>query len=189
MAALSTVAAIPLSILANQNVDGAIAVVIGVPAAAVGAVVARRLPRNPLGWLLLAIGTCLVLANDGSDYALLAYRLGHRLPLGMVALGVNQLWGPAIELLVLVILLFPDGTLASPAMALGGRSVLHTSMSSKSRASPWRRRKRSPGVPCGSTPTAARTPPTTRPAGTRRPCTSVTWLSWPSCWPSSPARC
>ena len=113
VAALSTVATIPLSILANQNVDGAIAVVIGVPAAAVGAVVARRLPRNPLGWLLLAVGTCLVLANDGSDYALLAYRLGHRLPLGMVALGVNQLWGPAIELLVLVILLFPDGTLAS----------------------------------------------------------------------------
>jgi hypothetical protein len=112
-AALSTVAAIPLSVLANQNVDGAIALVIGLPAAAVGAVVARRLPRNPLGWLLLAIGGCLILANDGSDYALLAYRLGHRLPLGVVALGVNQLWGPAIELLGLVILLFPDGTLAS----------------------------------------------------------------------------
>jgi hypothetical protein len=113
VAALSTVAAIPLSVLANQNVDGAIALVIGLPAAAVGAVVARRLPRNPLGWLLLAIGCCLILANDGSDYALLAYRLGYRLPLGVVALGLNQLWGPGIELLGLVILLFPDGRPAS----------------------------------------------------------------------------
>ena len=32
VAALSTVAAIPLSVLANQNVDGAIALVIGLPA-------------------------------------------------------------------------------------------------------------------------------------------------------------
>jgi hypothetical protein len=113
LVALATVATIPLSILANENVDGLIALVIGIPAAAVGVVVARRQPRNPLGWLLLAIGTCLVLANDGSDYALLAYRLGHRLPLGLLALGLNQLWGPAIELFGLVILLFPDGRLAS----------------------------------------------------------------------------
>jgi len=125
VAALSTVAAIPLSVLANQNVAGAIALVIGLPAAAVGAVVARRLPCNPLGWLLLAIGGCLILANDGSDYALLAYRLGHRLPLGVVALGANQLWGPAIELLGLVILLFPRWHAGVTAMAVGGRSVLH----------------------------------------------------------------
>ena len=113
VAVLSTVATIPLSILANENVDGLIALVIGIPAAAVGVVVARRQPRNPLGWLLLAIGTCLVLANDGSDYALLAYGLGQHLPLGLLALGLNQLWGPAIELFGLVILLFPDGRLAS----------------------------------------------------------------------------
>jgi hypothetical protein len=113
LAALCTVATIPLSILARENVDGSIALVIGIPAAAVGIVVARRLPRNPLGWLLLAIGTCLIVANDGSDYALLAYRLGYHLPLGLLALGLNQFWTPAIELLGLVILLFPDGRLAS----------------------------------------------------------------------------
>jgi hypothetical protein len=113
LAALSTVATIPLSILSHENVDGSIALVIGIPAAAVGIVVGRRLPRNPLGWLLLAIGTCLIVANDGSDYALLAYRLGHHLPLGLLALGLNQLWGPGIELLGLVILLFPDGRLTS----------------------------------------------------------------------------
>ncbi len=113
VAALSTLATIPLSILANENVDGLIALVIGIPAAAVGFLVARRLPRNPLGWLLLAIGTCLIVANDGSDYALLAYRPGHHLPFGLLALGLNQLWAPAIELFGLVILLFPDGRLAS----------------------------------------------------------------------------
>ena len=114
LAALSTVALVPLSVLAHQNFDAAVALVIGIPAAAVGAVAARRLPRNPVAWLLLAIGICLLLATDGSDYALLAYRLGHHhLPLSLVALGVNQLWGPAIELLGLVILLFPDGRLPS----------------------------------------------------------------------------
>jgi hypothetical protein len=114
LAVLSTVALVPLAALARQNVNGAIALVIGVPAAAVGAVAARRLPRNPVAWLLLATGICLILATDGSDYALLAYRIGHHhLPLGLLALGVNQLWGPALELLGLVILLFPDGRLAS----------------------------------------------------------------------------
>jgi hypothetical protein len=48
LAALSTVALVPLAALAHQNVNGAIALVIGVPAAAVGAVAARRLPRNPV---------------------------------------------------------------------------------------------------------------------------------------------
>jgi hypothetical protein len=113
VAALATVATIPLSLLSNENVDGLTALVIGIPSAAVGFVVARRLPRNPVGWLLLAIGVCLILANDGSDYALLAYRLGYHLPLGLLALWLNQLWGPAIVLFGLVILLFPDGGLVS----------------------------------------------------------------------------
>jgi hypothetical protein len=80
LAVLSTVALVPLSVLARQNVNGAIALVIGIPAAAVGAVAARRLPRNPVAWLLLAIGICLILATDGSDYTLPAYRLGHPEP-------------------------------------------------------------------------------------------------------------
>jgi hypothetical protein len=113
LAALFTAATIPLSLLSHQNPDGLIALVIAIPAAAVGLVVAWRLPRNPLGWLLLAIGACLLLANDGSDYALLAYRLGYHLPFGLLALGLNQLWGPALILFGLVILLFPDGRLTS----------------------------------------------------------------------------
>jgi hypothetical protein len=72
LAALSTVALVPLSIQTGQAFNGVVALVIGIPAAAVGLVVARRQPRNPLGWLLLAIGLCLILATDGSDSAFAA---------------------------------------------------------------------------------------------------------------------
>jgi hypothetical protein len=113
LAAVSTVATVPLSILTGQGIGGLTALVIGTPAAAVGAVVAWRQPRNPLGWLLLVIGDCLILANDGSDYALLAFRPGHHLPLGLLALALGQLWAVGIELFGLVVLLFPDGRLAS----------------------------------------------------------------------------
>ncbi|MGH3256636.1 MAG: hypothetical protein ACRDOU_14795 [Streptosporangiaceae bacterium] len=45
--------------------DGVIAVVIGVPCAVVGWVVARRQPANPLGWLFLVIAVCLLLSTEG----------------------------------------------------------------------------------------------------------------------------
>ena len=47
------------------------------------------------------------------DYALLAYRSGRHLPLGPAALVLDQLWGPGLELLIVVVLLFPDGRLSS----------------------------------------------------------------------------
>jgi hypothetical protein len=113
LAALSLAATIPLSLLTGQLFNGAVPLVIGVPCAGVGTVVARRQPRNPIGWLFLVIAACLFLSNDGSDYALLSYRLGHHLPLGPVGLAVGQLWGPSLLLLFVVILLFPDGRLPS----------------------------------------------------------------------------
>ena len=110
---VSTVAMLPLTLLANQVFSGAVALVIGVPCAGVGVVVARRQPRNPIGWLFLVIGACLILATDGMDYALLAYRSGRHLPLGPAALVLDQLWGPGLALLIVVVLLFPDGRLPS----------------------------------------------------------------------------
>ena len=77
---LSFAAAIPLILLSHQLDSGVIAAVMGVPCAAVGIVVTRRQRENPLGWLFLAIGVCLFLSTAGADYAVLAYRLGHRLP-------------------------------------------------------------------------------------------------------------
>ena len=113
LAVLSFAAAVLLGLLSAQLDSGVIAAVIGVPCAAVGMVVTRRQRENPLGWLFLVIGICLFLSTVGADYAVLAYRLGHRLPFGPVALALNQLWGPSLVLFTVAILLFPDGRLPS----------------------------------------------------------------------------
>ena len=113
LAALSLVATLPLSLLARQFGDGIVAVVIGIPCAGVGVLVARRQPGNPLGWLFLVAASCLFLATDGGDYASLVYRHGYRLPLGAVGLACDGLWPAGLALFLVVILLFPDGTLSS----------------------------------------------------------------------------
>lgn len=111
LAVLSLAVMIPLSVVSRQPGDGLVALVIGVPYACVGAVVARRQPRNPLGWLFLAIAVCLFLSTIGGDYAVLAYRLGRHLPFAAVGLALDQLWSDGLVLFVLAILLFPDGRL------------------------------------------------------------------------------
>jgi len=111
LAALSLVAMIPLTLMAHQLFNGLVALVIGVPCAVVGVLVARRQPGNPIGWLFLVIAACVSVGTVGSDYAFLAYRRGHHLPLGPVGLALGQLWGPGLLLLFVVILLFPDGRL------------------------------------------------------------------------------
>jgi hypothetical protein len=110
---LLLVAMLPLTLLSGQLGDGLVALVIGIPCAGVGVVVARRQPANPLGWLFLAIAVGLFVSNDGGDYAYFVYRLGHHLPFGPEALALDQLWAPAFVLCVAVILLFPDGRLGS----------------------------------------------------------------------------
>jgi hypothetical protein len=113
LAAVSFAAMVPLSVLARLVADGVIALVIGVPCAAVGFVVARRQPRNPLGWLFLVIAILLFLPTAGGDYAILSYRMGDHLPFAAAGLAVDQLWSDALGLLIVVILLFPDGRLPS----------------------------------------------------------------------------
>ena len=82
---------------------------------AVGFVIVRRQPRNAIGWILLTVPAGLqLLPADAASYALLAYRLGHHLPFGAVALLLEYSWAPAIVLLGLAILLSPDGRLPSP---------------------------------------------------------------------------
>ena len=59
--------------------------------AGVGVVVARRQPRNPIGWLLLAI--LIVGFNPSSQYIVLDYRMHHgTLPLGWVAVVLQECW-------------------------------------------------------------------------------------------------
>ncbi len=104
---------IPLTVVSGLLGSGIVAVVIGIPCAAVGFLVARRQPGNPLGWLFLAAAVCLFVSNAGADYAYLVYRLGHRLPFGPIGLVLDQLWTAGLILFVVVILLFPDGRLPS----------------------------------------------------------------------------
>ena len=110
---LLPLATLPLSLLSRQLGDGIVAVVIGIPCAAVGVLVARRQPGNPLGWLFLMTGSLLFVSNDAGDYAYYIYRLGHRLPFGPAALVIDQLWTAGLALFVVIILLFPDGRLSS----------------------------------------------------------------------------
>jgi hypothetical protein len=82
--------------------------------AGVGLVVARRQPRNPIGWLLLIFTVLYVFGAGASYYAVLRYRLGYRgLPLAPVAVVVTTLQAPSLALFPPVILLFPDGRLTS----------------------------------------------------------------------------
>ena len=89
------------------------ALVIGVPCMAVGFVVARRQPRNPLGWLFLVIAIFLFVPTVGGDYAYLNYQLGHPLPFAAAGLAVDGLWSEGLALFIVAILLFPDGRLPS----------------------------------------------------------------------------
>jgi hypothetical protein len=111
--AVVALALVPLSLLARQSpeVNGGEALG-AVPFGVVGFVLARRLPRNPIGWIFLAIAICLLLSIDSGFYAVISYPLGHHLPLGPAALFLYELWGPALSLFALVVFLFPDGTLS-----------------------------------------------------------------------------
>jgi len=93
--------------------------------AAVGALVARRRRSNPTGWLLLAF--CLVQALSPFTYlyAIGAYAGPGDLPAAEVAAWLTTwLWIPAIALLGLALLHFPDGGLPSPRWRWVRRTVL-----------------------------------------------------------------
>ena len=82
--------------------------------AAVGFVVARRQPGNPIGWILITFIAVFLLEGVAGGYAALYYRFGHHgLPLAPVAVVLGSLWAPALLLFPVVILLFPDGRLTA----------------------------------------------------------------------------
>jgi len=109
---------IPLSIAARQltlnDAWAASTMVIVIACAGVGVVVAGHQPHNPIGWLLLGVAACLGLSIDSGLYAVADYRLRHgTLPLGPAVLLFSPLWAVAVAAFGLVVLLFPDGRLAS----------------------------------------------------------------------------
>jgi len=81
---------------------------------AVGVVVARHEPRNPMGWLLIGVPLAVQAGSIGPTYAYLDYHVHHgTLPLGQMAILLSGAWEYAFLLLPLVILLFPDGRLGA----------------------------------------------------------------------------
>ena len=82
----------------------------------VGALVATRKPRNPVGWILLASASLVTLSVVGEDYVRLSVtHFDAALPLTVATAWLESLaFGPAIILLVGVLpLYFPDGRLPS----------------------------------------------------------------------------
>ena len=95
---------------------------IGLPFALVGLVVVLRQPRNPIGWILMAVIGLFFLSNDAGLYGQLIYQHGHVWPGGPVSLFLEPLWAPGLILLPPVaILLFPDGRVESRVL----RWMLH----------------------------------------------------------------
>jgi hypothetical protein len=111
---LLAVASVPLAVLDHQfSVSNTVApAVFALMFTFVGVVIARRQPRNPIGWLLVAIALALV-----GGTALLAYSEGyHGLPLVRLAVFLAPSWAVFIVLLPMPILLFPDGRLSSSGL-------------------------------------------------------------------------
>ena len=110
------VALIPLALAAGQNplVTAGPQIAVAVSFAAMGLVVARHRPANPIGWLMLGLALGLLIYADSGLYNVIGYRQGHRLPLAPVVLFLYQVTEPMVGLLPLIILLFPDGRLPSP---------------------------------------------------------------------------
>ena len=93
----------------------------------VGAVLALKVPRNPIGWLLLASAAIALLGGFAYTYAGYALNGGHDLPGVRVAAAWNT-WGWALQFagLVAIAFVFPDGRLPSsrwrPAVIVGAVS-------------------------------------------------------------------
>jgi hypothetical protein len=119
------VASIPLSLPVHQLTAGVAPPLVMSPFAAVGWIVARRQPRNAIGWIMLLLALIYIASGDAGFYAVLAYRFGHpHLPLARLAVFLTQGWTALLVLLPLPILLFPDGRLPSPRWRWAVRAYL-----------------------------------------------------------------
>ena len=77
----------------------------------VGALVASRRPRNPIGWLLLASALCYVIGGAGTSVG--APASDRITPLVVLEWAGQWSFGAGVGLAVAALLLFPDGHLAS----------------------------------------------------------------------------
>jgi hypothetical protein len=120
LALLIVLAAIPLevvnpgtfSVRGSDALSDATGVVFVLAFGAMGTLVARRQPANPIGWGLLAATIAWELGNYIPSYLIVDYRVHHgSLPLGHVAMVLDSSFLYSLLLVPLVILVFPDGRL------------------------------------------------------------------------------
>jgi hypothetical protein len=109
-------AVVPLDSLTHRTgpggpvADGLSTAALVVPAVAVGTLLAARRPRNPIGWILLAI--LLLGVSPTNQYAILDYRMHHgTLPLGWAVVVLGDGWPLFLPLIAILLWLFPDGRL------------------------------------------------------------------------------
>jgi signal transduction histidine kinase len=98
---------------------------------AAGTVLAVKRPRDPVGWIQLAIGIIAQLVGVAGVYRVAAFDAAGTIAAPWAALLWDTLWLPGIALVPLLFLVFPDGRLPSarwrPVAALlagGGVSIL-----------------------------------------------------------------
>jgi hypothetical protein len=101
----------------------------------VGALIASRRPRNPIGWICLADGLLWALIVVGEEYSAYGVAIPGSVPFPVTinALLYAWLWVPAVGLLgVYLLLLFPDGRLPSsrwrPLAWLSGAAIVLLSL-------------------------------------------------------------
>ncbi len=115
VALLAPFATIPLAILIDRTTStgptpGGLYLLFALAFAGVGVVVARREPRNPIGWLLLGASLTMTTGTVGPEYAYLDYTVHHgTLPLGAIGVLLSEAWVYAFMVLPLIVLYFPDG--------------------------------------------------------------------------------
>src|SRR5207247_9586404 len=92
----------------------ALAMVIGY--STVGALLASRNPRNPMGWLMMGIGLALILSGLADEYTTYTFKTNPgRLPFGSAAaVASGTFWLPTIAAIVLLVLLYPTGQFPGP---------------------------------------------------------------------------
>ena len=99
-------------------------VVFGLVFGSVGALVAWRHPRNPIGWLFLSTAVLVLVQGVGREYIARGVLIepGSLPATDALAAVVSSVWIPGVApMLVFLPLLFPDGRLLSPRWRIVGR--------------------------------------------------------------------
>jgi hypothetical protein len=127
---LARSAQVPSSWGVDLTLVGLVGEVLFLAFAVVGALIASRRPRNPIGWILLTDGVLWMLINMFDYYSIYGVARPDSVPFPVVVAGINNwLWVPTVGLLgTYLLLLFPDGKLPSrrwrPLAWLSGAVIL-----------------------------------------------------------------